>query len=48
MKMKAPSETHRHYRGSPFGSPNMCISDFADAPSKFLEVRNFGYAQNVK
>ncbi|CAD7768554.1 hypothetical protein FHEFKHOI_00321 [Candidatus Methanoperedenaceae archaeon GB50] len=34
--MGAPSKTLRHYRGSPFGSPNRCISDFAITPSKFL------------
>ena len=31
-----PSETLRHFCGSPFGSPNRCISDFANAPFKFL------------
>jgi len=32
-----PSETLRHCRGSPLsGSPNRCISDFANAASKFL------------
>jgi len=35
--MRPPSETLRHYRGSPLsGSPNRCISDFANTPSKFL------------
>ncbi len=35
-KMVPPSETLRHPRGLPFGSPNRCISDFAIALSKFL------------
>ncbi len=32
-------DTLRHYRGSPLtGSPNRCISDFADTSSKFLAM----------
>jgi len=38
MKIKLPSETHRHCRDSPFVSPNRCISDFANAPSKLLAM----------